>query len=155
DAFYRSYRLGLAAEPTTSEQISGQDSLEVRFGSLMKDVFPSVGNLQVRRLESFRSGTGFRRARLLQLEPIKAVRAECKEIRQLADSGKSRMPEQLNGNHPLVGGEFELDILDEAREIGPPHNNLVSDLANKNEYLAIFRKKKLDGSPPESLVALA
>src|SRR5439155_19171485 len=46
-----------------------------------------------------------------ELEPEEVTGAERQQVGQLADPGKARVAEQLDGMAPLVGAQIELDCL--------------------------------------------
>jgi len=65
------------------------------------------------------------------------------------------MAEQLHRHHPLIGGEVELDIVDEARKVGHDQDNFILKSPGEDQHLVVIRVKEFKASPAEGLIVFA
>src|SRR5690606_4938217 len=91
-----------------------------------------------------------RRRRCAQQQPEEAVRRKSEEIRQITDGRERVSTHQLHRHEPLVLSKLELDRLRSLREIGDAQHDLIVELANISNDLAMARTEKLERAAPEA-----
>src|SRR5581483_89933 len=90
----------------------------------------------------------------LQREPVKAVRRDRKQVRQLSDGGKFRLAEQLHRNHAAKLREIELHVLRQAGQIRDYQDLFLLITANVGQHLTVLGIKKCQAAAAEGLESL-
>ncbi len=158
----------LAAEPAAAGEDAGQDRLETAPAGAGEALGPAPGEGEDRQLRSLarrrpRPLSRQRAARALsrggrlggEREPVEAVGAQGEQVGQLADLRERRAPEQLGGHDAAELRQVELDVLDEAREVGDHQDPLAVVAADERQDAVVVGLEELDRAPAEGLVALA
>src|SRR3954469_7486633 len=90
-----------------------------------------------------------------EAEPIKLIRTQSQQIRQVSNARKQISPEHLDGNVTLIGLEIELDRLRGARQIVHHQHFFFAKLPHVRQDAMIQRVQKLDRSATEHLRRVA
>ena len=146
----------LPAEPAARLQVVGQDLLQFASSVLAEQLVPAPRHLEGRNPSFLVAGVGLALGDLLALEgkPVERVGTERENIRLVLDDGELRLPEQLHGNPPLVGGEVQLHELGEAGQVGHDEDQLLLVAAEEREDLGVLRVEELDRAAAERLEPL-
>src|SRR6266852_2814252 len=83
---------------------------------------------------------------LFYRKPVKHVRTERQQIRQLADARKLGAPEQFDRRASLEPRQVEFHVWHEARQVGDHQNLLVAKTADKGQHPGIVRRQRFDGA---------
>src|SRR5713226_140043 len=71
---------------------------------------------------------------LFYRKPVKHVRTERQQIRQVADARKLGAPEQFDWRASLEPRQVEFHVLHEARQVADHQNLLVAKTADKGQH---------------------
>src|SRR6476659_5964580 len=91
----------------------------------------------------------------LELEPVEAIRAECQEIRDLANTRKLGVAQNLYGDEPGEARKVELHRLHVVREIGHAEDRVAFVLAKIDENPGVGRLEKPQRADAEHWEELA
>src|SRR5437899_2668533 len=105
--------------------------------------------------KSISSRSSVTRLVLLELEPEKPARRHRQQIRQLADSRKTRASEHLLRHQAFPAREVELHRLRRAREIVDTEHDVVFVGAHVSEDARVLGAQRLVGAEPEERMILA